>query len=69
MRWPWHKREKKQDVDHKEAMHAEARAIEDKHRVEAKWLDVADITARLEHKLSQNGFGADIRMAMQRRRG
>lgn len=71
MRWPWgrKKREHAEDgINLGEAQHAEARAIEDKHKAEAKWLDVADITARLEHRLAQNGFGADIRLAMQRRR-
>ena len=68
MRWPWSNR-RPRSQDHKEALHAEARAIEDKHRAEARWLDVADIMARLEHKREKNGFGADIVTAMQRRRG
>jgi hypothetical protein len=56
-------------MDHSEAEHAHARAVEDKHRAEAKWLDVADIILRLEYKRERNGFGEDLKIAMGRKRG
>jgi hypothetical protein len=65
MRWPW---SKKHRIDHAEALHAEARAIEDKHRAEAKWLPIAEIMARMDRHYKDNGFGKDLRTALGRKR-
>lgn len=63
MRWPWKRKEKY--VPNVEALHAQARAIEDVHRTQDKWTEINQ-TLKL---VRANGFGADLKIALGRKRG
>lgn len=61
-------RDPKKREEHREALHAEARAIEDKKKTEGEWLDILVMKAHLSHLNERNHFGERLELALRRRR-